>query len=214
MKVKGRRRIPVIKQSPKLPAATRRNQLLNAAQALFIRNGYRATTTESIARRAGLTKGALYFHFRSKEEILCRLLQRMADQFAAAFESVADRSLSPIDVLTLLRKIDHCRNMPRTRHSLDLQAEVLKLPRVRAHVNRVVRKAIDVVAAYLDPAFGRTLQRRRQLAILIFSLYDGLMLRKYMSPNLVDVDRQIRLFSSLLQQPRSGKLTARRRRSR
>ncbi|MFH1373009.1 MAG: TetR/AcrR family transcriptional regulator [bacterium] len=206
--------MPGIKQSPKLPAETRRNQLLGAAQTLFIRNGYRATSIESIARRAGLTKGAFYYHFRSKEEILCRLLQRMADQFSTAFESETDRDLSPGYVLNLLRNIDLCRNMPRTRHSLDLQAEVLKLPRIRAHINKVFRKAIDVVAARLDPSFGRTLQQRRQLAVLIFSLYDGLALRKYMSPKLVDVDRQVRLFSSLLQQPRSGKLTAGRRSSR
>ncbi len=188
---------PKIKQSPKLPAATRREQLLKAAQALFIKQGYRATTTEAIARRAGLTKGALYFHFKSKEGILRELLRRAADQFAAAFESPTGKSLSPGDVLTLLRKIDARRNMPKTRHSLDLRAEVLKLPRVRAHVNKMARKAIEVVAARLDPEYGKDKKRRRELAILIFSLYDGLTLRRLMSPKLISIDRQIRLFASL-----------------
>ena len=191
---------PRIKQSPKLPAKTRRDQLLNAAQALFIRKGYRATSTEEIARRAGLTKGALYFHFKSKEVIFSEILKRALDQFAAAFEPISDKNLSPKDVLTLLRRIDAHRHMPKTRHSLDLRAEVLKLPRIRAHVNKKVRKTIDLVAARLDPAYARTNTERRELAILIFSVYDGLTLRKLMSPDLINIDHQIRLFASLFEQ--------------
>ncbi len=54
-----------IRQSPKRPAGERRDQLLRAAHELFLRQGYRATSTDEIARRAGLTKGAFYFHFAS-----------------------------------------------------------------------------------------------------------------------------------------------------
>jgi len=172
MMAEKRQKIPRIKQSPKLPAQTRRDQLLKAAQTLFIKKGYRATSTEAIARRAGLTKGALYFHFKSKEDILCELLKRAADQFAASFESTSSIRLSPGDILAHLQEIDARRNVPKSRHSLDLRAEVLKLPRIRAHVNKVVCRAIDVVAASLDARYGRTKKQRRELAILIFSVYD------------------------------------------
>ena len=188
-----------IRQSPKLPAATRQDQLVNAAQALFIKKGYRATTTEEIAHLAGLTKGALYFHFKSKEAIFSEILKRALDQFAAAFEPVSDRRLSPKDVLMLLRRIDAHRHMPKTRHSMDLRAEVLKLPRIKAHVNKKVRKTIDFVASCLDPTYARTMRERRDLANLIFSFYDGVTLRKLMSPDLINVDRQIRLFVSLFE---------------
>ena len=197
--MRKRQKAPRIKQSPKLPAQTRREQLLSAAQALFIKNGYRATSTEAIARRAGLTKGALYFHFKSKEDILCKLLKRAADQFAVAFETTSKKGLSPGDVLVLLRGIDACKYVPKTRHSLDLRAELLKLPRIKAHVNKVVLKAVDVVATRLDPKYGRSKRQRRELAVLIFSLYDGLTLKKLMSPNLINIDKQIRLFASLFE---------------
>ena len=52
-----------IKQSPKMPAEVRREQLMMAARELFVKKGYRDTTTEEIARRARVTKGALYYHF-------------------------------------------------------------------------------------------------------------------------------------------------------
>ena len=66
--------MPKIKQSPKLPPELRRHQLLKAARTLFVKKGYQGTTTEQIARRAGLTKGALYHHFTNKEDILMGLL--------------------------------------------------------------------------------------------------------------------------------------------
>jgi AcrR family transcriptional regulator len=50
--------------------------LLAAAQKLFVSQGFRQTTVDQIAHRAKLTKGAVYFHFKSKTEILMTLLAR------------------------------------------------------------------------------------------------------------------------------------------
>ena len=47
---------------------------MKCALELFVTNGYRATTVDMIGNRAKLTKGAIYFHFKNKEEILLRLL--------------------------------------------------------------------------------------------------------------------------------------------
>ncbi len=43
--------------------------LLDAAATLFYRDGYAATSMVDIAREAGVTKGGLYFHFSSKDEV-------------------------------------------------------------------------------------------------------------------------------------------------
>ena len=64
-----------IKQSPKLPAEKRREQLLKAAEKVIVKKGFRHTTMEEIARQAKLTKGALYFHFKNKEEIFFELVK-------------------------------------------------------------------------------------------------------------------------------------------
>jgi len=50
--------------------------LLGAAQMLFVAQGFPQTTVDQIAKRAKLTKGAVYFHFKSKTEILLNLLER------------------------------------------------------------------------------------------------------------------------------------------
>ncbi len=46
-----------------------RQALLTAARQLFAADGFQATRTEEIVQRAGLTRGALYHHFRDKEDL-------------------------------------------------------------------------------------------------------------------------------------------------
>lgn len=54
----------------KEPRNKRVAEILDAAIAEFLDNGYEKTSMENIARRANLTKGGLYHHFSSKEQIL------------------------------------------------------------------------------------------------------------------------------------------------
>ncbi len=49
--------------------SSRREQILNAAIAVFSRRGYRATLVDEIAQEAGVAKGTLYLYFGSKEEM-------------------------------------------------------------------------------------------------------------------------------------------------
>src|SRR4029453_17175780 len=47
-----------------------RDRLLTAAYELLITNGYQASTLQAVARRAGLTTGAIYAHFGGKQELM------------------------------------------------------------------------------------------------------------------------------------------------
>lgn len=52
-------------------------KLLDSALHLFVSRGYRSTNLEQIAGAAGLSKGAVYFYFGSKESVLLALLARV-----------------------------------------------------------------------------------------------------------------------------------------
>lgn len=58
----------------RMPAAARRNQLLEVALERFAAGGYRQTSMEEIADTAGVTKPVLYQHFQSKEQLFRELL--------------------------------------------------------------------------------------------------------------------------------------------
>jgi transcriptional regulator ttgR len=59
----------------KAEAEQTRNDILKAALILFDEQGYAQTTLSTIARKAKVTRGAIYWHFENKEEILAALAQ-------------------------------------------------------------------------------------------------------------------------------------------
>ena len=61
-----------------------RCQLLQAAKALFNEKGFSRTTLAEIAEKAGLTRGAAYWHFKSKDEILITIVEQALDDMTAS----------------------------------------------------------------------------------------------------------------------------------
>jgi AcrR family transcriptional regulator len=59
----------------------RRNAILNAARKMFFEKGFRDVTVENIARKAELSKGSVYLHFSSKEEIYTQILLNDINKF-------------------------------------------------------------------------------------------------------------------------------------
>lgn len=70
----------------------RPDEVLDAALELFIEKGFAATRVEDIAKRAGLSKGAVYLYFASKEALLEGLVQR-------AIVPVAEHAIAMLDQL-------------------------------------------------------------------------------------------------------------------
>jgi len=52
------------------PVGSTRTRLLDAAYELLVQDGYHATTVQGVARRAGLTTGAIYANFTNKQELM------------------------------------------------------------------------------------------------------------------------------------------------
>ena len=57
----------------------RRNQILDAAAAVFAKKGFHRTTTKEIARTAGVSEGTIYNYFDNKSDLLIGLMTRLAE---------------------------------------------------------------------------------------------------------------------------------------
>ena len=77
----------------RLPAAKRREQLLDVAMTEFAANGYHGTSMNHVAKAAGITKPVLYQHFASKRELYVELVDDVADRLA----SQVLKSIHPTD---------------------------------------------------------------------------------------------------------------------
>lgn len=72
------------------PAPVRRDEILEVAMRLFIERGYDATAINNIIARAGISKGAFYHHFQSKEDLIEALASRYAEEAAAAARPILE----------------------------------------------------------------------------------------------------------------------------
>lgn len=76
-----------------------KEKLLDAALDVFLAKGYSATTLQDIADYAGLTRGAVYWHFKGKEDIYKELYERVHRLDMAVFDEVAGLELAPFEKL-------------------------------------------------------------------------------------------------------------------
>lgn len=76
----------------------RKSEILDAAEILFSTKGYSKTTIIDILDVVGIAKGTLYYYFKSKEEIMYAMVDRIIQEdVARAKEIVANETLSPSD---------------------------------------------------------------------------------------------------------------------
>ena len=91
-----------------------RRRILDAATALFNERGYAGTSIRDITERLGMTKGALYYHFASKDELLHAMVAPLLDAVRAFLDGVPDGGTArPQDVRALVDLLD--ANAPLVR---------------------------------------------------------------------------------------------------
>ncbi|WP_030437569.1 TetR/AcrR family transcriptional regulator [Actinoplanes subtropicus] len=100
--------------------ATPRQQILDAAAALFAERGFAATTTRLIAERVGIRQASLYYHFAGKDELLIELLTtsvRPSLEAVRRIEGLVPGGASPAAALYLLALAD-VETLSRTPHNI------------------------------------------------------------------------------------------------
>ncbi|SAK93919.1 TetR family regulatory protein [Caballeronia catudaia] len=75
-----------------------RERLLDAAQRMFVRKGFAATSVDDISDEAGYTRGAFYSNFDSKSEVLIELLQRDGERTHLAIQAIMKEGATPVEM--------------------------------------------------------------------------------------------------------------------
>ena len=79
-------------------AEERKNEILDVAEELFVTKGYDNTSTNDILNRVGIARGTLYYHFKSKEDILNAMIERINESLVVRARTIAaDTSIPVID---------------------------------------------------------------------------------------------------------------------
>ncbi|MFI0982547.1 ScbR family autoregulator-binding transcription factor [Streptomyces sp. NPDC021093] len=90
----GGRRGPAPKQDR---AARTKSLVLTAAAELFAARGFRHTSVKDVADRVEMTKGAVYFHYPTKEALALAVVEHLYAKWPTLLEETRARKLSPLD---------------------------------------------------------------------------------------------------------------------
>jgi AcrR family transcriptional regulator len=131
----------------RLPRSARREQLLGAAQEVFVANGYHAAAMDDIAERAGVSKPVLYQHFPSKLELYLALLDQNADALERSVRTALESTTDNHDrVYGCVRVYFDFVDDPGGAFRLVFESDLRNEPTVRERVDRALQKSVEAIA--------------------------------------------------------------------
>jgi AcrR family transcriptional regulator len=171
----------------------RRTQILDAAVRCFARRGYYETTIEDLVAETGLSRGALYVYYPSKEAIYLAIADRWQCSMNEAIQARLSPDLTPSEIVWLLiivtgehvqAEAEACRVLLEGRmlaHYIPGLAE-----RSRERQERSVQRYCQLLQAGIASGdFRADLQVETQARILRATLH-GLMVQWHQQPGCVD----------------------------
>jgi AcrR family transcriptional regulator len=164
----------------------RRLEILDAALVCFSRDGFHRTTMQDIVQQSGLSPGAIYNYFKSKEEIIEAIANQRQEKEKRLVMDAIDTG-PPGEALGRLRdafldELDNPRERLRRRVSTQLWAEAQRNPSIRRVVRRSFeepRKLISAVftAAQAQEAIADSVDPDA-LACFVIAVFHGLVLQR------------------------------------
>ena len=180
-----------------------REELLEAALRVFAERGYRDSSVDEIAERAGYSKGALYWHFSSKDDLFFALLEERIDRpWHEAIEllgsATPELDMAPEASGSFVEMLRGQRELLLVNQEYWSQA--IRDPKLRLRYARrqaKLRTALGkAIAARLEHLGAPPLDRpAEELATVFMSLAAGLAQEKLVEPSAVPDDLLGRSFA-------------------
>jgi AcrR family transcriptional regulator len=181
--------------------ARSREALLDAAIELIADGGYTATGVDAIAKRSGVVKSALYWHFGSKDGLLVAALERTAREWIAEFEAAVVVQGEPAERLeNLLRHVRDLFLARPERVRLILSALIERGPE-----NKEVRQGVARILGIMRDAIARGMhvlpispERIEGLAALALETLTGTFFEYFSDPNPELLEKRLKVFRKML----------------
>ena len=169
----------------------RRNQILEAAMVVFARQGFEQARMDDIAQQVGLSKGALYLYFKSKDAIISAILQFFFSRAMKKLQGFLE-SEEPSSVREQLLRLNQYyvgeMNWMVSMQPISFQfyAVAARQKTVRQVLKRYFKDYREVLAELIQHGIDRGEFRPMQaedVAIAVTALYEGLALLWMVDPD-------------------------------
>jgi AcrR family transcriptional regulator len=160
----------------------RRGQILDAAGAVFARMGFHDARMDDIVDQANLSKGGVYWYFKSKDQLAAALVERVLARSAASLRKLLDNDQSFMERMRLLGQYiaADVRALNKLRGViLEFYALAARDMRVRQRVRIYIDEFIELFAAMIRQGIDRGECRHvdpRKSATALEAMCEGLMI--------------------------------------
>ncbi len=150
--------------------AGRRAQILDAARECFTRNGFHSTSMQDILSEAGMSAGAVYRYFPSKEAIIAAIAGDAVRALRAAFEGEDDVPVVEL-VARAVAAVERRMAVDDVgRLALQVWSEGARSEPLRRELSHAVRETRETLRRRLEPTHGPA---ARDVAAVIVSMLPG-----------------------------------------
>lgn len=187
-------------------AEERRNEILDAAELLFTTKGYGKTTIVDILNKVGIAKGTFYYYFKSKEEVMEAIIERVVDNdVAIAREIASDNTLTPVEKIFKILKGQQPQDDDNKEQLIEQFHSPSNAEMHQKSISQSVRSLApilsDVVRQGISEGIFHTEYPTEVMEFLILSgqnLFDPSMFQWSMDEIMVKVDAFISIMETLL----------------
>ena len=164
----------------------RRTRILDAAEICFARAGFHRTTMQDICREAGVSAGALYLYFNSKEALIEGISARSREEVLVSFEMLRASQDFVTGLAQVLQECILAKPVYKSALWLEISAEASRNPVISAMHRNCETHIRDALAALLEGAYraGRIdpLLPIADVVDAMTVIADGLFLRRAVDP--------------------------------
>src|SRR5229473_567682 len=180
-----------------------REKLFEAAARVFEEQGIGGASIEAIAAAAGLTRGAFYSNFKSKDELIIAMLEDHVAQSIQRNLDLLARHKNLADFIDALKTMDRSRQDPLGRSPLLHMEMILFVARAEkrrpelAKRLRARRQMLTEIITITSKHGGKNFENPGWLAAIFLALEDGFRLHRLIDPETTPADSFFRAVDDL-----------------
>ena len=182
----------------------RKAQIINAAEDVFTKKGFDEARMDDIAEETGLSKGTLYLYFKSKDDLIIAILDRIFQREFKAFEDLDLTSMSATEAIEVFVETTAkdikimMRLLPITYEFMGLAFRNKFVQKAfKAYLNYYMDLLIPVIQHGIDSGEFRPADAK-DIAIAMGAVLEGTLLLWVYDNSLVEPEKHIRSGMKLL----------------
>jgi AcrR family transcriptional regulator len=182
----------------------RKNQIMNAAEQVFTKKGIDSARMDDIAAQTGLSKGTLYLYYKSKDDLVIAILDRI---FKGIFDQLHLRKGEELSATQAIWRFtdEAARDYQRMLHMMPIAYEFLALAfrntvvqkALRSYFNSYMNALIPIVQKGIDAGEFRPVDAN-EVALAAGAIFEGTILLWVYDNSRVDPEKHIHTSIKLL----------------